>query len=374
MPTTPSKLEAATGRHKRSQSSVLKSIVSPRGRDYPPSTSQSPTKTPAHAPRLPNPSFISPPRYSPLGEVNSNRGRSPTRRPVDGKEKADTRLRTNRSRAQTGTTPEYTQGRSVTSPSKVKSKDLKESGSPTKGKSSTSLVALLSKSKTSKSPTKQEVGKSVDKENETPPPSSSFETPAPIWAEFSQRDHIETPRTTKVPLKNGHDLDDEMTTHVQHHSPSKTQGFYDSQSGTEEAIGKPRPRSWMMPSTSSKATDGSPTKRANRPTLRPKSQIQTSETNFLASRENSASSDMSMSSARPKPEGEENSKKSPGLTIAKRGSRVMAAVAAWNGKSKDSATDPKDEGKQDLTTPEQVDNAFEKMLVSPHMLSLKGRD
>ena len=51
----------------------------------------------------------------------------------------------------------------------------------------------------------------------------------------------------------------------------------------------------------------------------------------------------------------------PGLFMAKRGSRVMAAVAAWNGKDKEVAI----EAKNIKLDPQAIESAFESVLVSP---------
>jgi hypothetical protein len=58
---------------------------------------------------------------------------------------------------------------------------------------------------------------------------------------------------------------------------------------------------------------------------------------------------------------------SMGTTLAKRGSRVMAAVAAFNGKAKEVG---KEKEQPTPLSPKEVEAAFEALLVSHHPLTL----
>ena len=362
-PSTPSRPVEGAGRHKRSQSSVLKSIVSPRKAD----NAASPAKVPASAPRLPDPPFMSNRQYSPLGEVNSNRGRSPTRRPTDGNDRASDKIHTTRGKARTATASENAYGRPAISPTKPAAKYARERGSPVKTKSSTSLASLLSKGKPVKNGPMGMDMRTKEKENQTPP-GSSHGAPAPIWAEFSRRE-AETPQMTKVPLKAAHDMHTPQESGCSR-SPAKRDFFFDEPQSHDKKAGA-RPTSWIERSESSNAAAGSPKKASEMPTLRPRSFIHASDMDVSALRDDSMSSGLSMDSSQPKSEGgPEDKKPSSGLTIAKRGSRVMAAVAAWNGKGKDGS---KEESQLDTTDPVQVEGAFEKMLVCVTNPRLKQR-
>ena len=262
-----------------------------------------------------------------------------------------------RSKAKTGTTSEHAFGRVTGSPFKQRAEEAKERGSPIKNKPSTGLSALLSKGKSSKNDAKEEAKRAKDKENQTPP-NSAGGMPPPIWAEFSKQDGGETPRTTKVPLNDSCTFEEVAKKYTPpEYSPSKGRNFFFDQPRLNNGTNRTRPTSFVGPSSSV-------TRPTETPKSRPKSFVQSFDNNSMLLQGENLVPDLATGSARPRTEGEvDKGKSASGLTIAKRGSRVMAAVAAWNGKGKDETRESQQDVKEDPKDPQQIESAFERMLV-----------
>lgn len=240
---------------------------------------------------------------------------------------------------------------------------------PKKTKSSTSLAGMFARMNRSSKDLSQV---QQDKENMMPPSSASESTETPIWAHFAspQPPHAEPSQHAKdasyfdVPRQH---LENEIARYTpQDYSPSKQRNF---------------------------AAHGPPTLSRPRSSARPKSALITGSTSFMDSLSRTISGDRSQIESRgsDRPPSSRGSKEHPtrsptepsrthtgdtahrkassssnepapptqGLTIAKRGARVMAAVAALNGKTNANLA-TKDEPALD---PASVNAAFEAVLV-----------
>jgi hypothetical protein len=226
----------------------------------------------------------------------------------------------------------------------------KEDKKKVKGsKSGANLAAMFSKQR---SPTKnldrQTKGSPPelkDKENTTPPSSAIPDQPqTPIWAQFATQ-HMEETTTTTVPLNDHTAIEREIARYsTNDYSPSKQRNFYDNQPPSLVPKGA-RPKS-MMVLPSSQA--GSMFKDATR-----KISDEISRRSGDASRKSSTES-APKAASRASPQ-----KSAPDTDMAKkRGSRVMAAVAAFNNKSK--STDVTEAPTK--LDPKALDAAFEALM------------
>lgn len=247
-------------------------------------------------------------------------------------------------------------------PSSSKKEDTE---SPKKPKSSTNLSALLSRPKSSKDLRSEKSRPQKDKENITPPDTADIVTP-PIWAQFAKQPTRDSTAARKVPLNDVHDVDNEMALYTPlEYSPSKQRNFHDYEKPTLSRRGepKPRPRSAFIPSGISVASftetiSGLRKQGHERGESRSSNQSEYRSSNAETGRK--ASSEDQRSSLRDveKRKVSEDSSKSAS-TMAKRGSRVMAAVAAFNGKSKEQPR----EGVATKVNVIAIENAFENLLV-----------
>lgn len=378
---------AQAQRHKRTTSSVLKSMMAPRNHNRNPSAGAalSATKmenvnpTPSHL--LMEPPLIEPPQLTPdqrypnqpLGEVNQNRERSrssPKKSPEmyeEGKSQPGLHKRTKSSVSL----------KSLMRKDKEKSRKEKPSETPTerkpkKSKSSTNLAALLSRPKSSRGPKEDERKEPKDKENRTPPASAALASP-PIWAQFATGGTQEVDSGIRIPLN---DVEHEMALYTpREYSPSKQRNFDDSQQPTLSRRPEPklRPKSAFLasgPSTTSfaetlsglrkKNTDRDVSRRPHGDTAAQHSVANKSESSsgFKTSSQRSSVDDRKSVEEPPK----------SGLIMAKRGSRVAAAVAVFNGKSNGPEMNPRVEPKMDIKA---INSAFESLLVWEIVLELK---
>lgn len=213
-------------------------------------------------------------------------------------------------------------------------------GKPKKTKSSTNLATLLSRPRSTKNlktaSVLGEVGPEKDKENQTPPGSSPLESSSrpPIYAQFSSE------RFTTQPL-GGKFLENEIDLYTpQEYSPSKQRSFYrgpSSQPTLGQNNGSRRPVSTFLPDSYSikdihRQVSGNIRRSAEQP------------------RRTSLEIPKSLEKRGSGPELKSNS------TMAQRGARAMAAVAALGTKAR---------VQQDSTTIldiKDVDMEFEAML------------
>lgn len=245
----------------------------------------------------------------------------------------------------------------------------KDNTKPTKSKSSTSLSALLSRPKSSKDLKSGFKPQQKEKENRTPPQTADI-APPPIWAQFATQAFQESTNSRKVPLNDLHNVDDEIAKYTpRDYSPSKQRNFHDFQqpSLAQKTDIKPRPRSAFIPSGTSatsfpeilssfrKSDDGKRNLEMSNQNHQLRSSVDSSKPTYEARQSRSSGLEKSRQVS-------DDSSKS-GLTMGKSRSRVMAAVAAFNGKAKQPV---KPSTKEILDNPidaKGIDSAFESLLV-----------
>lgn len=226
-----------------------------------------------------------------------------------------------------------------------------------KSKSSTSLAALLSRPR-SKSVKADEGRQQINNENERP--SRSAGPPPPIWAQFATQG-LEKSSTTKVPLNDCLTAEGEMARYTpKDYSPSKQRNFEDVQQPTlsRRREPKPRPKSECLtqgPTSASFAETVSGLRRSSRE----KGPANKSGQRWQAIQDGN-------SSQRPSTDhpiaGDVSSRLGP--SVVNRESRVKAAVAAFDSKSKDLPREPTQSSLNSEIDASAIENAFESLLVS----------
>lgn len=238
---------------------------------------------------------------------------------------------------------------SVSLKSLLKDKEKKEAGDgntspeeqprerkPKKTKSSTSLSAIFKKSNRGK---KDASKQSKDKENQSPP-GTTAKPPSPIWAQHATQPLEDT--TGSSPMTGKRSLDEEMSLYTpKGYSPSKQRNFHGYQQPTlaRRSGAKPRPNSDYISSGNAVRSNGLDS------THGPTQQKGWNKLSTEQARKPVAS-DASINN-------EERRVSNP-----KRGSRVMAAISAFNAKEKG------EEVRKDVMKPKEIEGAFEKLLVS----------
>lgn len=235
---------------------------------------------------------------------------------------------------------------------------------PKKSKSSTNLAAFLSRPKPSKNMQKGDVQVTKDKENQTPPGSTVI-APTPIWAQFASQPEQGVGVATKVPLNHKWKIEDEMALYTpKEYSPSKQKNYNDYERPTLSR----RPKSEYFPSGPTAASFAETVARL-RKTSTGKNGITTSMGGHDTGAQQSSMGKNEKTPNEVKPLSGRLSEENLGLhnessktdvPKTKRGSRVMAAVAAWNGKSRERVAET---NYADLDT-ETIESAFENLLVS----------
>ena len=248
-------------------------------------------------------------------------------------------------------------GNEKTSTSKIKS--------PKKLKSSTGLSNLLSRPKSSKDLRSEMSRQQKDKENRTPPTAVDIAAP-PIWAQFANQPRQLLNVAKELPEHNCRDVNEELARYTPlEYSPSKQRNFNDFQNPTLAGRGesKPRPKSAFLPSgistTSFAETLSGLRKQAHgRSGSGSSNQNEQYRPNAEGDQKPSEMQNPSYGERSENRKVSDDSSKSA-LTMANRGSRVMAAVAAFNGKSKEPAKEIV-ETKLDVKA---IETAFECLLV-----------
>ncbi|KAK4545825.1 hypothetical protein LTR36_002389 [Oleoguttula mirabilis] len=247
--------------------------------------------------------------------------------------------------------------------SKVPPKSKDGASAPKKSKSSTNLSAMFAKMNRSSKDLSTLVHK--DKENTTPPSSASGPAETPIWAQFASKDKTAT-RPSSRDSKSSGNIHDEIAKYTpQIYSPSKQRNFNGSldQPSLRPTLNS-RPQSAYVLGTESlvnaigrrvsghrASIEGRRSEDAGRRQGQEQDRRSSGDRAVLIKR-TSIERKVSGSST-------EQAAGKEKLTIAKRGGRVMAAVAAFQGKSK--TEQPKQEAVLD---PKNVDQAFEAVLES----------
>lgn len=227
-----------------------------------------------------------------------------------------------------------------------RSRRHKEEAKPKKSKSATSLTSLFTKNRSAKDLT-QLAKQPRDKENTTPPSSATAngEPVTPIWAHYATQ-FEERSTTTKIPLNDASRIKRELELYnPTEYSPSKQKDYF----GMEEpklAKRSTRPKSVEIAANSAKALfQSAARKSSDEPRMKGKEERRT------PSRPRPATSN-STPVLGSRPTASVTAPSSP----AKRGTRVMAAVANLNDKTKEAEVESLD--------PKNVDAAFEAVLES----------
>jgi hypothetical protein len=242
--------------------------------------------------------------------------------------------------------------------------DTQMGAKPKKTKSSTNLAAMFGKGRSKDKDSKQSPVKvASDKENTTPPNSATTMAPPrpPIWAEFSSQQELST--TSKVPLNDQRrSIEEEIALYTpQNYSPSKQRNFFEYGQPALRPAPKERPKSMVVPKTTStssllntfsrkKSNERAPLgdTKGNEVRTRDESPSKSKPPRPTLSR---ASTDTGARDYSVKPMAPP-----PPTSPTKKQNRVMAAVAAFNGKAKQVAGEPAASTKLD---PKTVDAEFE---------------
>lgn len=238
-----------------------------------------------------------------------------------------------------------------------------------KSKSSTSFSALLSRPKSSKGTKEEDSHRHCDKENQNLPSSASM-APPPIWAQFATQDLRDRPNTTKLPLNDGFNVEKEAALYTPRvYSPSKQRNFEgDEQPTLSRRPGlKPRPKSECIAPKATPASFAetiSGLRRSSRDTTRASASNHTQQAKHVTDINRKSFAEDKSSSRGQAIEHRKVSDDSPssGLTASKRGSRVMAVVAAFNGKSKELPKEPAKDVTNLAIDSKEIETAFEDML------------
>ncbi|KAF2642596.1 hypothetical protein P280DRAFT_516370 [Massarina eburnea CBS 473.64] len=400
----------APSTHRRNKSSVLKSIMTPR------SHRRAPSDGPALYAAQPDgdgylynaPTLMLPPDHPHSHSQTQSSSQSSTRRtqpiptdPPASPQKSQDATRLSPTKGLNKKTMSAVPLRPTTRDTEKAEGDKAEDGksrepsrsreddptkSPKKAKSSANIVGLFGRNKQSKD-LKHLQSPGKDKENTTPPRSANAAGPprTPIWAEFSSKPLQEITTTSKVPLNDQRlSVEEEIAIYSQgDYSPSKQRNFFDYGQPSlqqKKPQAKERPKSAFVTGSASSTSFFETLTRSRRGDdrvplgdTRPNggrvkdSVSSRSITNrSMLRRTNSDKSTKSTMSIRSvKCSEDKGTKKVPETTTTKRQNRVMAAVAAFNGKSKpaahQTAVPPASPTKLD---PKVVDAEFETVLES----------
>jgi len=241
-----------------------------------------------------------------------------------------------------------------------KRSEREEDKSMKKSKSSTGLSALLSRPRSSKG-LKDENTRQKKENGEQTPLNTVDLAPPPIWAQFATQGVQEAPSNYKVPLYDQKGIDDEIRRYTPGgYSPSKQRDFQDLQRPTlfGRSGAKPRPKSECLAprpiqETFTETVSG----------LRRSARDKSSST-AAASSQQETDTIYTASSQRPsfKERKVSDDLASPGLRVGKCGSRVMAAVTAFNDTAKELPKEPIQSVSRVELDPQAIGSAFETLL------------
>ena len=222
-----------------------------------------------------------------------------------------------------------------------------------KSKSATSLSAIFSRPASSKGKKDDDTSMERDKENQTPP-----ETP--IWAQFATQGMAEAPSTTKIPLNDGKAMRGEMDLYTpQIYSPSKQKIYPANEQPTlsRRSQPKPRPKSECLSGQGAQSSFSDTILRL-RHSRQPQKQDGVDDVI-----DQKPALDTQKHTTNRRNGGIPPSTDLREATMNRRGSRVMAAVAAFNGKSKEIPKEPIKQNAPLPLDPRAIENAFETLLV-----------
>lgn len=348
-----------TPHHKRSTSTVLKSITQ-RNRQRSPSLNsaldlkqqenRSPTKARDRAlPSLPPPSRTS--FDWPLSSVDSN-----VESPKPGPKKPIEVYDEEKSKPKGSLKKEKSTKAVLSFGKKNKEKsskvsDQEKSQTPKKSKSSTSLSALLSRPKSSRTLNEDFRvlrDREKEKENRTPP-NTADAVPPPIWAQFATQGNTESRSSTEVHLNHCWNVQDEISRYTpKDYSPSKQRDFRE--------IGQPtlskRPVSAYTPHDHQGLNFAERIAGSQRTGLGKDEVVSPNGRQFKETGKSSKRLSLGKTEA-----GDEGTATKHGEK--RRESKVMAAVAVWNDKVKESAPAPKPV----ILDTKAIETQFEALLV-----------
>ncbi|CAE7178775.1 hypothetical protein P3342_002178 [Pyrenophora teres f. teres] len=233
---------------------------------------------------------------------------------------------------------------------------------PKRPKSSSNLATMFGKRR-DKSPVKE----SRDKENTTPPRSSHAQAPprTPIWAEFSSQQQAPTPATAKISTEQRRSIEEEIALYTpREYSPTKQRNFFDYGLPALRPSAKERPKSMVVPKTISTA---SLLETFSRKKSGERVPLSDTKGNEGRARETSPSKNNPTRPGFSRASTDIGTKEfsmepmAPPPVSPKKQNRVMAAVAAFNGKAKQTDGTPAPYTKPD---PKVVDAEFEEVLES----------
>ncbi|KAF1998312.1 hypothetical protein P154DRAFT_439444 [Amniculicola lignicola CBS 123094] len=380
MASTTANVDRPGHRRNKSSTSVLKSIIVPKSHKRSPSdgtalSKNQPDLRPYNPlPNIPQNAPLLPPDH-PHNQLRAPRPQSQVVCPPSPRKSQDTKDRPSKSLHK-----KTLSSLSLRSLSKEKNTEkIKETQSrdlsrtpgdtsrpeaPVKTKSSTNLAAMFNRVKSPKE------GKQVstrDKENSTPPSSADAAAPAqtPIWAQFSSQAFEEVTNTTKVPLNDRHSIDEEINLYTPtDYSPSKQRNFYEYGQPVlaKKQPAKERPKSTIMPaSTSTSMFDNFTRKRSDdRVPLGDTKTKGNAEKPRVATQPTNSSRHMLRRSSSDSGKKKDSAAKQA-ASPTKKPNRVMAAVAALNGKARHANTASTSPTKMD---PKSVEADFEAVLES----------
>lgn len=365
--------------HKRTKSSVLKSIIPGNHKRKPSSKSNNPphwnngSDSKEDYMNLGNQSFLPPDHphtRQHLGEGDGNRNTTMAspKKSSNTWEETKSAVGENQMVAHSASFKSFAWGGNEKSPKKESQGE--EENKMKKSKSSTSIAAILSRPRSSKGVKAEDIHHKKDKENQTPPSSAGM-GPPPIWAQFTTQGFEEPAHTTKIPLNDQITVKEEVALYTpRDYSPSKQRHFPDHQQPTlsRRMESKPWPKSeYITPCTTSasfaEVVSGLRKPGPNKSQVDISNQPQQTGQNANASRKLFAGENRNQIRGL---EGRKVSNDSAGSDrpMPKSGSRVMAAVAAFNGKAKELPKDPPNETAIFQLDPNAIESAFESLLVS----------
>ena len=359
--------------HKRTTSSVLKSII-PRNQQTKKPTTALSTDLNTGMKESYNPIDFGSQQMLPpdhphmrqhLGENSGNRSHAGVSRKPSDTSKDTSGAFMESQKTMRSTSSKLGEAKEKTKFSKKKS-EKQEDKPMKKSKSSTSLSALLSRPRSSKGIRVEDADRKNDKENQTPPNSAGM-APPPIWAQFATQGLPGASKSTQIPLNDRIDVRKEEPPYSpQAYSSSKPRDFFDYQQPTlsRRSATRPRPKSECLSSPAA-GTESETVKDIREPMLDrdqagmayDTSQAANNGITHDASSTRDANSGQKPSMARRKINSESGN---PVSNTAKRGSRVMAAVAALNGKSREPVHEPLQCCELDANA---IETAFESLLV-----------
>ena len=380
-PRVPGNVASEASSHKRTKSSVLKSIIAGNHKRKPstktgdqPSGSNENGAT-GNCMHIGNQPILPPDHphtrhYLKEDSGNRNIVLGSPRKSVDARTEAKKALGENQKATRSASFKSFVV-KEKEKPGKKEHEKEEEENEMKKSKSSTGISAILLRPRSSRGVKADESHLPKDKENRIPP-SPADTAPPSMWAQFATQGFGELAQTTKIPLNDQFAVEEEVALYTpRDYSPSKQRNFEDYQRPTlpPKAEPKPRPKSdHIAPGLTSASF--AETVSGLRRSGRNKSQVdvskpqQQTQQNADAGRKSLAEEKRWVET----PSGSDhrkvnNDSADPDMPLPKRGSRVMAAVAAFNGKAKELPREPPQDTETAKLDSKAIENAFESLLV-----------